>query len=94
MFFFLLLFIGEGKVSRRELSPPECEIKEDTLSFYVDRPGLYTVSMKDDLFEGKRVALLAFLSSGMPENRKPILHVYFYYPFGKIGKVLCSINLS
>ncbi|XP_011672752.1 uncharacterized protein LOC105442390 [Strongylocentrotus purpuratus] len=36
--------------------------------------------------EGKRVALLAFLPRCMPENRRPILHVNFYYPFGEIGK--------
>eukprot|EP00057_Strongylocentrotus_purpuratus_P018354 XP_011672828.1 PREDICTED: uncharacterized protein LOC105442433 [Strongylocentrotus purpuratus] len=77
---------GEGKVSRRQLAPPECEITIDTLSFCIDGPGLYTASLKEDMCEGKRVALLAFLPLVMPKNRKPILHVNFYHPFGEIGK--------
>nr|XP_054756888.1 uncharacterized protein LOC129262945 [Lytechinus pictus] len=81
---------GGGGVSRRELSPSECTITKDKLLFNVDKPGLYTASMKDDMCVGKRVAMLAFLPIEMPKNRRPIIHLQFYFPFGELGQRLCD----
>ncbi|XP_063956826.1 uncharacterized protein LOC129262945 [Lytechinus pictus] len=81
---------GGGGVSRRELSPSECTITKDKLLFNLDKPGLYTASMKDDMCVGKRVAMLAFLPSEMPKNRRPIIHLQFYFPFGELGQRLCD----
>ncbi|XP_041466413.1 uncharacterized protein LOC121416947 [Lytechinus variegatus] len=81
---------GGGGVSRRELSPSECTITKDKLRFDVDKPGLYTASMKDDMCVGKRVAMLAFLPREMPKNRRPVIHLQFYFPFGELGQRLCD----